>query len=71
LCSFAGSVMSIEFVTLILTGINNFLEVSRENQSVIRKSIPQNKHVISERNGSVLIKYDKVNFDDVELWNVN
>lgn len=74
LCAFANSAMNIEFVYLILLGINNFMD-SRETRknSYQRNDIQQkaSKLKIENHGKSTRITFCDIKVKDIDKWNVD
>jgi hypothetical protein len=72
--SFLNSAMNIEYVSLILLGINNFISL-KENEKNIRSSIDLSaekdmKMKINKTNNQSKITFCNMQFQNVKEWDV-
>ena len=73
LCAFVNSAMNIEFVYLILVGINNFMEIQlrrKYSQKTISDKSSTSKIEIIKTLEKTQIKYTDMKFEDIRKWDI-
>jgi heme exporter protein D len=78
LCAFTNSAMNIEFVYLILLGINSFMEhqlmlknFPNQDNKQMKKKNKDSSIIIEKKNGFTRITLCELKLKDIELWNVD
>ena len=76
LCAFANSAMNIEFVYLILLGINNFLDSRDARKSSLvmgteKEKMTNSKLKIVNHGKSTNITFCDIKMKDIDKWNVD